>query len=79
MECSDSAGTVLEMMDEEEIDRLCAENLMYLSSSPPQQTMAEKECQVCQRKKTPMWRRNDQFHTLCNACGIRLRVKKIIY
>ena len=33
-------------------------------------------CQICFVKSTPLWRRSEEFHTLCNACGIRVRCNK---
>lgn len=69
---------MLDQMDEETSIQLCARYLLYLSSSSRRTCVEETEdrqCQVCLKKKTPLWRRNEQYHTLCNACGIRLRTK----
>lgn len=50
----------------------CAENLMFLSYNS---MSLQKECQICKKIKTPLWRRTEEYHTLCNACGIREKVK----
>ncbi|ORY97315.1 hypothetical protein BCR43DRAFT_438465 [Syncephalastrum racemosum] len=31
-------------------------------------------CQNCQTTQTPLWRRNAQGETLCNACGLFLKL-----
>lgn len=36
-------------------------------------------CQICGVVKTPLWRRTMDYHTLCNACGIRQRTNKKIF
>ena len=56
-----------------------AENLMYLCTSPCVHSIVKKNehservCQLCCTTKTPLWRRTNEYHTLCNACGIRVR------
>ncbi len=57
-----------------------AENLLYLSLSPSNvkttiKACEERICQVCNTRNTPLWRRTEEYHTLCNACGIRKRIK----
>lgn len=59
-----------------------AESLICLSKNTSfNQRAVEKKvtdenrcCQLCLVRKTPLWRRTEQYHTLCNACGIRERV-----
>lgn len=37
----------------------------------------DRTCQLCSTKTTPLWRRNEKYHTLCNACGIRERTVRV--
>ena len=54
---------------------MCAKNLVMLSSSTPDPLV--RKCQVCMTTRTPLWRRWAEYHTLCNACGIRERATSI--
>jgi hypothetical protein len=66
----------------------CAKILRALSESEPIQnnqnnknnkkdgenvTLVYRCCQLCNKTQTPLWRRTNIYHTLCNACGIRER------
>jgi len=54
-----------------------AETLLLLATSPPDTPTSSsvnydvRRCQLCNTIKTPLWRRTNHYHTLCNACGLR--------
>lgn len=56
-----------------------AENLIYLSTylfnlnTEISHLTGDRICLLCGTSKTPLWRRTHEYHTLCNACGIRER------
>ena len=64
----------------------CANILLTLSESKLQQRNVNNKktnknvdfvyrcCQLCNKTQTPLWRRTNIYHTLCNACGIRERI-----
>jgi hypothetical protein len=58
---------------EEVLKSIAARNLLYLHYH----TSSMKICQLCGVNKTPLWRKNHMYHTLCNACGIREKTRKI--
>lgn len=66
-----------ECMDDEILKIKGAENLLYLHYRSPSGTDEKPRlsCQLCNAQKTPLWRRFGEWHTLCNACGIRIRTK----
>ncbi|KAI9344458.1 hypothetical protein BD770DRAFT_290201, partial [Pilaira anomala] len=35
-------------------------------------------CTNCATTKTPLWRRNPEGHSLCNACGLFLKLHGIV-
>jgi hypothetical protein len=45
-----------------------ANNLIYLKIS-------NKQCEICNTTKTPLWRKSKDYNRLCNRCGIRERIK----
>lgn len=52
---------------------IAARNLLYLHYHC--QDKSNKICLMCGTVKTPLWRRTKEYHTLCNACGIREKTK----
>lgn len=62
---------------DEEAVLMGAETLLLIATSTPNTPTCSdldcdvKRCQLCNTIKTPLWRRTTQYHTLCNACGIR--------
>lgn len=64
-----------ECLDDEILTIKAAENLLYLHYYSGITEKPRLICQLCNTQKTPLWRKYGEWHTLCNACGIRVRTK----
>ena len=42
----------------------------------PVKRSANPTCAHCQTDKTPLWRRDDDFNVVCNACGLYYKLHK---
>ncbi|QIG60103.1 Gzf3p [Dishui Lake large algae virus 1] len=57
-------------------NKLVFEKKEHKNNKETKDVNCNKCCQICLTKSTPLWRRSEEFHTLCNACGIRVRCNK---
>ncbi|KAG2196543.1 hypothetical protein INT47_010382 [Mucor saturninus] len=46
--------------------------------STPPKTALDIQCTNCSTTNTPLWRRNSQGHSLCNACGLFLKLHGVV-
>lgn len=47
-------------------------------SIPPKTNTIDIQCSNCSTTNTPLWRRNSQGHSLCNACGLFLKLHGVV-
>jgi hypothetical protein len=45
----------------------------YALCKMSREALQVKQCQICGTTKTPLWRRNQHYSTMCNACGLWMK------
>lgn len=72
VESCNTSDDCCDSLEEEVSKTIAARNLIYMYYSNKK---IDKICQLCGIYKTPLWRKTKDYHTLCNACGIREKTR----